>query len=594
MENQVEEVKQKTDIVAVIGERVALKKAGSNFKGLCPFHNEKSPSFMVSPELQIFKCFGCQKSGDVITFLEEFEGMEFYEALKTLAQKAGIKLKEFAGSQKGIKDRLYEVNSIVADFYNYILLKHPAGKKALEYLIDKRKLNVGAIERFKLGYCPDVALALKNYVIGRKKVTLKELTDVGVIYSSGGRSFDRFRGRLVFPLFDHRGNIAGFAGRIMPDNTNKELAKYINTPETLIYKKSQILYGLNENRSEIKKQSLAVIVEGEIDLISSYLAGIRNMVAIKGSALSEEQAKLISRYAKTIVLALDADFAGNEAAKRGIFIAEREGLQVKVAELKGYKDPDDAAKADPEKLKSFIANAVGIWDFLIDFTFSKYNKLGGEQKEKIGRELIPLLSQIDNRITQSHYVSVVAGKLNVPLEAVMEEIKKIKAGTNKKIFTLPENKDRTLKDRREMLEDRFLSLAFKIDPHIIKENKYKDILQTPFSKRILNELEKTTTNVKISEFVTALPPELKDKITDLVLNDTEGFGEITEDNLKKEIDTVAKEIKILDTKSKLEEVGQKIRIYEGSLEKLKLRKYEKKFALLTRKLSHLKEEGLRV
>jgi DNA primase len=596
MENQVEEVKQKTDIVAIIGERVSLKKAGSNFRGLCPFHNEKSPSFMVSPELQIYKCFGCQAAGDVLTFLEEYEGMEFYEALKLLAEKAGVKLKSFGGNQKGYKDRLFEVNGILSNFYHYVLLKHPAGEHALEYMTKNRKLDHATIEKFNIGFSPDIPLALKNYVIDRKKVSLKELSDVGVIYTSGPRNFDRFRGRIIFPLLDHRGNIVGFAGRILPDNPNTELAKYINTPETSIYKKSNILFGLNEARADIKKKSVAIVVEGELDMISSFQAGINNVVAIKGSALTEEQAILLSRFAKTIILALDSDFAGNEAAKRGIFIAEKAGLEVKVAEIKGFKDPDEAAHKDPDKLKKFIENAVGIWDFIIDFTFSKYEDLDGVQKTKIGKELIPLLSNIDNKITQSHYISLLSARLGIPMEAVLEEMKKNKKGTNDRtIPSLIGSKSVILdKTRREMLEDRFLSLVFKADPFVLKTKKYSGILKTLFAMRICEELEKFKTNVKISEFAKVISPELKDKFSDLILKDVEGFGEITEEDILKEIETVAREIKILDTKERLEEIGQKIRKYESLEDKRKLKIYEKKFSLLTKKLSHLKVGTLRV
>src|SRR3989344_5484985 len=231
MADQIEEIKQKVDIATIIGEFISLKKAGSNFKALCPFHSEKTPSFMVSSELQIFKCFGCGESGDVISFLQKYDGMEFYEALKYLADKVGVKLEPFGKSDSGSKDKLYQVNSLISRFYHYILLNHTVGKVALNYLLKERGLTKNTIETFNLGYSPDHPIAFKKYLVEKKGVTLRELQEVGVVYQKEGRLYDRFRGRIIFPLLDHRGNNIGFAGRILPQDKNKDIAKYINTPE---------------------------------------------------------------------------------------------------------------------------------------------------------------------------------------------------------------------------------------------------------------------------------------------------------------------------------------------------------------------------
>lgn len=583
-----DEIKQKVDIVSIIGERVTLKKAGNNYKGLCPFHNEKSPSFMVSPELQIFKCFGCQKSGDVFTFLEEYEGMEFYEALKKLAEKTGIKLKSFGGSQRGYKDRLFEVNSVVSDFYHFMLINHSAGNKALDYLLNQRKLKPETINKFKLGFSPDVPLGLKSYVIDRKKITIKELSDAGNVYSSNGRSFDRFRGRVIFPLFDHRGNIIGFAGRTMP-GSSKDLAKYINSPETPIYKKSQVLFGLNESRGEIKKAGVAVVVEGELDMISSFQAGIKNVVAIKGSALTKDQAMLLSRFAKTVTLALDADFAGSEAARRGIFIAEKAGLEVKVAKIVGFKDPDEAAREDPEKLKKFIDSAIGVWDFIIDFTFSKHKGITGDQKAKIAKELLPLLSQIENKITQSHYLAVLAGKLSIPIDAVTEEMRKVK-NTGSAYVGVPPKVEEQTKTRREMLEERLLSLVFNKNPGLLKQKKYSKVIKSIFGKKIVSELENFETSVKISEFVKRIPPELKERFSDLVLKDDGISGDMNSAQIDKEMLELLREIEVMDLRLELESLATQISESENLKKKKKIKELEKRFSELTAKLSGLKEE----
>jgi DNA primase len=584
MENQVEEIKDKVDIVSIISERVVLKKSGSNFKGLCPFHSEKTPSFFVSPELQIFKCFGCGKSGDVFTFLEEYEGMEFVEALKFLAERAGVNLKPFAGSQKSAKERLYEVNSVVSNFYHFILTRHPSGKKALDYLMSDRKLTLDSIERFNLGFSPGVPLAMKSYVIERKGVSVPELVDAGIVYLSKGVAVDRFRDRIIFPLYDHRGNIVGFAGRVLPDNPNKDLAKYINTPETIVYKKSQLLYGLNQTRSEIKKSGFAVVVEGELDMISSYQAGIRNIVALKGSALTREQCRLLARLGKTVVLALDADFAGNEAARRGIFIAESEGLSVRVAELKGFKDPDEAAKNDPKELKRSIDEALGVWDFMIDYVFSKYGNIDGEQKKKVAGELIPLLARIENKITQSHYATVFAQRLGVPLEAVIEEIKKSNRATfdKDKGVELPEKEV----DRRTLLEERCLGISIRIDRKILKKPEFANTFRSGIIKRLILEIGKMPLDIDLKEMSKRLPPELREKFFDIVFYNA--FEDLDYDGLKKELKLVKDEIKILDVREEIGELERKIREYESSGDKESLSAAEEKLADLTKKLARFR------
>ena len=306
--NQIEEVKNKTDIVSLISEYIEVKKAGRNYKANCPFHGEKTPSFMITPELQMYKCFGCGKSGDVFTFLEEHEGMEFSEALKYLAEKAGVTLTLIKNEETSEREKIIEINKSVLSFYNYALNGHVQGKKILDYLTKDRGLDLETIKKFKIGYSPESFEALSKFLIEKKKYKLNDLLKTGNLV---GRGVDRFRGRVIFPLFDHRDNAIGFAGRILPWQ-KQDMAKYINSPDTPAYHKSKVLYGMNITKSEIRESGYAVIVEGELDMISSYQAGIRNVVAIKGSALTEDQIRLIGRFAQKIVLCLDSDFAGNE------------------------------------------------------------------------------------------------------------------------------------------------------------------------------------------------------------------------------------------------------------------------------------------
>ncbi len=250
MNNQVEEVKSKTDIVSIIGDRIELKKAGRNYKTNCPFHGEKTPSFMVSPELQIFKCFGCGEAGDVFSFLEKYEGMEFAEALKYLAERVGIKLEKFQDGASSEKEKLIEVNTQALRFYNYLLLEHPVGKRALDYLLENRGLKIDTIKEFQLGYSPESSYSLKKYLIDKRKFTLSEVERAGIGIIRGQSLYDRFNGRIIFPLFDHRGNSIGFSGRILPWD-KRETGKYINSPETPLYHKSNVLYGLKRKRPQL-------------------------------------------------------------------------------------------------------------------------------------------------------------------------------------------------------------------------------------------------------------------------------------------------------------------------------------------------------
>ncbi len=592
MADQVEEIKAKTDIVSVISEHIELKKAGRNYKALCPFHGEKTPSFMISPELQIFKCFGCSESGDVFSFLQKYEGMDFGESLKLLADRAGIKLEPTRFKGRGDKDRLYEINALTSKFYNYILLNHQAGKPALSYLTRDRGLKLNTIKTFQLGYSPDVPFALKKFLIDKKGFHYRDLEKVGITYQRSGRSYDRFRGRIIFPLFDHRGNSVGLAGRILPSQEKKNVGKYINSPETPIYHKSKVLYGLNLVRRDIKAKNSAVVVEGELDMISSWQAGVKNTVAIKGTALTEDQVKLLSRLTNKLVFALDSDIAGDTAATRGIALAEDQGIEIKIARLGKHKDPDEMARKAPKEYKKALKQAQGVWDFLIDFVFSKYKASSGPGKAKISRELIPLLATITDKIVQAHYAEKVARKLKVPISAVAEQIKGVEEGTTKKapeIVLPPKSKN---KSRRQLLEERLLTLAFQSDPKILKKRKVISLISTPLALRIFEEYKKfskTRKKFDPSEFASKLPKELVQGFADMLLEDIEDLVD-KPDVLKKELKLVIKELCLLAVKTNLRQLGKEISQYEKKGQKNKLRKAQEKFSKLSQKLSKLEED----
>ena len=570
MNNQIEEVKSKTDIVSLLSEYLELKKAGRNYKTNCPFHGEKTPSFMISPELQMYKCFGCGKSGDAFTFLEEHEGMEFGEALKYLADKAGVKLISFKPEASSEREKIIEINKNTLNFYDYVLNSHPSGKKILDYLTKDRGLSLDMIKLFKIGYSPESYDALFKYLNQKKKFKLEDLKLTGLLV---GRGIDRFRGRVIFPLFEHRGNVIGFAGRILPW-MKQDMAKYINSPDTPAYHKSKVLYGLDITKSYIRDEKYAVVVEGELDMISSYSSGIKNVIAIKGSALTEDQIRLIGRFAKKIVLCLDSDFAGDEAAKRGAILAENLGFEVRVARLEGYKDPDEVARKEPEKLKKAIDEAIPIWDFLIESAIEKYGTTDGEGKKKISAEISPILASINDKIVQAHYIEVLARKLSVPVEAVTDEVTRKHVDSKIEEVSLIE---KTEKGRKQLLEERLLINALSEDPRILFSNEVNSLFSTPFVKKILNELKGFLSGIKekdefnLNPFRESLPKELQ-----------KGFSEIVLENSDfEDIELLIKELTVSNIRHKLEELGVKIRESEDN------QSYLEEFNELTKKLSTL-------
>lgn len=591
-QDQVEEVKQKTDIVSVTGEHIDLKKAGRNYKALCPFHSEKTPSFMVSPELQIYKCFGCGEAGDVYAFLQKYEGIDFYEALKTLADRAGVKLKTTTFKDREGKQRLYELNNLASKFYQYILLKHSAGRAALNYLLKQRGLKLNTIKEFQLGYSPDRPGAITKFLLEKKSFTKQELDRAGLTYNKGGAVFDRFRGRVIFPLFDHRGSIVGFAGRLVPQKESSDLAKYINTPETVLYHKARVLYGLNKTRADIKRKEKAVVVEGELDAISSWQAGVKNVIAIKGSALTEDQGRLLSRFAKKLVLALDADLAGDTAARRGITIAENAGMEVSVARLGDFKDPDDMARKNPKEYLRALDGAIGVWDFIVESVFSRFDEKTGTGKAKISHEIIPVLSSISDKIVQAHYVEVVSKKLGIPVAAVVGQIESTEAQREKNMHKVEELARPKTKSRRELLEERLLSIAFSINPDALLDKKTPSLVTTSLAKRILEEFKKYSKRTKgfdPSVFAESLPKELVEGFADLILIDTQGPNKGASAK-RKEFELIKRELQVLGIKDKLGELGMQIRDFEGKGQKVKLRKAEEKFSKLSQKLVSLEEK----
>lgn len=422
-DSQVEAVKQRTDIVALIDERVKLTKAGRNFKALCPFHSEKTASFFVSPELQLFKCFGCGEGGDALAFIQKYEGLTFPEALELLAKKAGVELTSaYRTGEDSARERWLSLLHLVQEYYHFLLTEHAVGKEARKYL-QERGVSDSLITMFGLGYAPSGWDNLLRYLTGKKGFTPQELVAVGLVVRRRTERgyYDRFRGRVMFPLADLRGRVMGFSGRVLPGG-DEQVAKYINSPETGLYHKKELLYGMAQARQAIRRKDRVVVVEGELDVISSVRAGVTETVAIKGTALTREQILLIRRLTRNVVLALDVDPAGDAATRRSITLAEEAGLSISVVDFSPFKDPDDVVRADPKRWLTLARSPRGVYDFLLDRAFRRYDATSGEGKREISRQLVPILTGIGNAIEREHYVKELASRLEVSERVVAEEM----------------------------------------------------------------------------------------------------------------------------------------------------------------------------
>ena len=506
--DQIEEIKSKVDIVELVQEYVPLKRAGRNFKGLCPFHGEKTPSFMVNPELQIFKCFGCNKGGDAYSFLQLIEGMEFGEALQNLANRVGIKLVSFKPSQtEEIREKLIHLNTLAADVYHYLLTKHRLGLPALAY-VKGRGINDETLAKFNLGYAPATWDTLTTFLVAKKKVPLTEAEQAGLIVP--GKKYDRFRDRLMFPINNHRGQTIGFTGRLLPWSTDK-MGKYVNTPDTQIFHKSEILYGLDTARSEIKSTGIAVLVEGQMDVLPNWQAGIKNVVAVGGTALTDRQVELLRRLCDTVVLALDADFAGDAAARRGIEVAEKAGLIIKVVTpLDKYKDPGEWVTAVATGWKLAIDRAIPIYDFYLQSAVKRHG-LDIVGKKKIASELLPLWVKIDDEIIKAHYIQKLAVALGVGEADVRVQLGKVSNPKSQTTTNDTMTNDSMTKSHREVVEEYVVDLALK-GKKVAELSKLS--IRTKFWSKVVAQLSR-------NKDVKKLPAEIKDRVHGLFLTENE-------------------------------------------------------------------------
>ncbi|HZK10841.1 MAG TPA: DNA primase [Atribacterota bacterium] len=424
-----EEIRNRCDIVDVISEYVHLKPAGKGFKGLCPFHGEKTPSFMVSPEKQLFHCFGCGEGGNVFNFLMKYEKFSFFEAAKMLAKKSGVSLPVDEEKENFLdreKERLYKLNNLVANYYRECLFRTNQGKKVINYF-KKRGINDTSVEKYRLGYAPPDWDALTNF-LKKKEYSYEELIKARIVNKSKieGKYIDYFRDRIIFPIFNLSGRVIGFGGRVLDDS----LPKYINSPETLVYNKGSNLYSLNFAKEDIRKKNYVIIVEGYTDVLITQQYEFNNVAASLGTALTTKQIDLVKRFTDTVLIAYDADSAGNMATIRSLDLIIKAGLDVKVIDLpQGYDPADFLIKKGKTAFQNLIDGSLSLIDYKLKLLYSKNNIKTIEGKVKVIKGIIPTLSIIGNEVELRAQIKKISEELKLSEEAILIELKKYTRGS---------------------------------------------------------------------------------------------------------------------------------------------------------------------
>ncbi len=434
MSDTVQQVKDKLSIVDVVGQYVKLERSGQNLRARCPFHAERTPSFFVSPERGTYHCFGCSVGGDIFSFVEQIEGLDFKGALKVLAEKAGVPLVYERGGkeQKDERDRLFELMETASIFYTSRL-----GDEAKKYL-KGRGLIDATIKEFRLGWAGDKWTDGSDY-FKSKKFSDKEIVDAGLgKKSERGTTNDKFRNRIMFPIADSAGRIIAFSGRIFGENASPEAPKYLNSPETPLFHKSRTLYGFDRAKLAMRKFNCAVLVEGQMDLLMSHQAGWSNTLAVSGTAFTPEHAALIHRMTDNLVIALDADEAGIKAASRAAREALRGGLNVKVAQLPSGSDPADLIlKEGKEAWSAAIKNSKDIITFLLD-VLEQHTKSPDNFRRSVELAVLPFLSDVQSPIAREQYVQQIAKRLGVSERAVSEALGKVPTLQNATVARVPD------------------------------------------------------------------------------------------------------------------------------------------------------------
>ena len=537
----IEEVRQNNDVVDIISQYVHLTRKGRNYFGLCPFHSEKSPSFSVSPDRQIFHCFGCGVGGNVYTFLMKIEGITFKESLEQLAERANIQLPTYENSADAAKDELkakvYKVNEFAAEFYHQNLYK-PVAKIGQEY-VKKRKMNRETLEAYRIGFSgkfDELYKALKAQGFGEKEILESGLVNK----NANGTYIDRYRERLMFPICDARGKVIAFGGRILDDSKIKDpkfpQPKYINSPENVVYSKGRHLFGLNVAKKESAKKLL--IVEGYMDVISLHQRGITNVVGALGTALTEQQGWLLRKSTEQVILGFDADGAGQTAIERSMKILQKMGCDMRVLQIEGAKDPDEyIVKFGEGRFRLAMDNAISLVEFTVKNLKKDLNLDNTSDKIKFLNEIAKILSKVENTMEREIYIEKIAKGYNISKEAIYAEVNKLIYAGNKTDKVLQSNtkevkrveieiKDDIIDEDLQRRENTIIAILLENNNNIfqkikekIKPEDFRSEINKKIAKELYNELEKEDCN--INKLIDTFDETMQSHITMLMATDFE-------------------------------------------------------------------------
>ena len=544
--NQSEEIKEKLDIVDVIRDYIPLKASGSNFKANCPFHNEKTASFMVSPEKQIYHCFGCGRGGDVFKFIMEIEGLDFVETLKLLAPKAGVILEKKNYHSSSKKSRLLEIMELSSKYFEKSLHSTDNGKQVLQYL-KERGLEEDTIKDWKIGYSQNSWDDVLNF-LKEKKYREDEIFAAGISQKKEKSShyYNRFRNRIMFPIFDISGNIIAFTARVNPySQEDEKMGKYINSPETEVFYKSKVLYGIDKAKMDIKKEDFAIVVEGQMDVIMSSQEGFLNTIASSGTALGSDQLKIIKRYTNNIYLAFDMDKAGQMAADRGIKEALEEEMNIKIILLPEGKDPADLLQQDRSLYEKAINEAKNIMEYYIEKILSEYDVKKIDERKLASAKIMTLLNKIKNDIEKDYWIKIICEKLDIS-ETILREYLSSK---NKVSYQVKQERNIAMKNlnnqesRLEKISKSILSLILKF-PEFIDytiSNLDKDQVINEKKSQFYNQLiiyyneYKSLNFQKFNNWLQTNNKEMYSLLPELVLLGENDFSHLSQAEAQKEL-----------------------------------------------------------
>ncbi len=590
-EELIDEIRNSNDIVDIISQYVILKRSGRNFFGLCPFHKEKTPSFSVSPDKQIFHCFGCGTGGNVIHFISKIENVDFKESLEILADRAGIKLPTLENNVDSkrleLKEKVYEINKLVAMYYHETLYK-PQAKPAQEY-VKKRKLDNKALKEFCIGYAENANVLYK--MLKEKGFTEEEILASDLVIKKGNSYVDRFKNRLIFPIQDIRNRFIAFGGRVL-DNS---LPKYINSPENIVYSKARNLYGLNVAKNT--KTRKLIIVEGYMDTVSLHQRGIDNVVASCGTALTEAQGRLLRKYAEKVIISYDSDSAGQAATLRGLEILNNLGCDIRILQMEGAKDPDEyVIKYGNGRFNDLVENAISLVEFKIKVLKKGLNIENTNDKIKFMNEIAKILGGVDNKIEQEIYIDKISSDYNISKEAIYAQINKNEYSNNKgaKILESSSIRKPTIKRQEkeinpelEKRENIIISLlidggeeVYNKIKGIINPNDFKSEANQKIMRRLYEEFEKGNSNINSLVDMFADDEQVVNALTGIMADDYE-----IEDN-KKALDDVINNYQKEKLMARRNEIIQSLN--NANLDKEKANELEKELHTLIIKLAQIK------